>query len=345
MNLNDDKYSTKPLVTKEGIYKYISDVDIYHKYCDGIQVELKGGYFSPLRDEKTPSFGFFRGTDEICFKDFLLGSGGPVEFVMLKYGISYVESLSKIIIDFNIEDKFIYKKINLKINNNPVPKIDRESILDKPKFTLTKRSRKWKHHDIIFWSNFGITLNTLKLYNVAPVEYIFIGDKVIKAEKYSYCYTEYKDGIESYKIYQPYSANYKWINTHDYSVWQGWEQLPAKANTLIITKSLKDVMALRDVCRIASTSLQCENVLPKPSVINSLKSRFNRLYLLYDNDFDKSSNWGQIFANKLSKELDIENIYINSLYKSTDISDLIKNHGVIKARKILFEAMDNILPF
>lgn len=345
MDLNDNKFEDKPLVTIEGIYKFISDVDIYHKYGGGIQVELRGGYYSPLRTEKNPSFGFFKGKDEICFRDFILGSGGPVDFVMLKYGLSYVEALSKIIIDFNIEDNFKYKKINLVKDTTKVPTIDRETIIDKPKFKLTKKSRNWKQYDITFWSKYGISFNTLKLYNVTPVEYIFIGDKIIKADKYSYCYTEYKDGIESYKIYQPYSDNFKWINTHDYSVWQGWTQLPQNANTLIITKSLKDVMALRDTFRIASTSLQAESVLPKDYIIESLKSRFNRVFLLYDNDYDKSSNWGQISANKISNNWDIENIFIPSCYKSKDISDLIKNHGIKKAKEVLFTAMDNVIPF
>ena len=86
MDLNSQAFE-KELVTREGIYKYISDVDIYHKYGRGIKVEIRGGYKSPFRNENNASFGFFRGKDEICFKDFLLGSGGPIDFVMRMFNL------------------------------------------------------------------------------------------------------------------------------------------------------------------------------------------------------------------------------------------------------------------
>jgi hypothetical protein len=33
--------------------------------------------------------------------------------------------------------------------------------------------------------------------------HIFLNDKIILADKHAYCFTEFKDGIETYKIYQP----------------------------------------------------------------------------------------------------------------------------------------------
>ena len=38
---------------------------------------------------------------------------------------------------------------------------------------------------------------------------------VIPCEKYAYAYIEFKDGLPTYKIYQPFSENYKWLNNHD----------------------------------------------------------------------------------------------------------------------------------
>ena len=61
MDLNSKKYLEKPLVTKQGILDYIQDIDVYRKYMDGKEVELRGGLHSPLRADPNPSFGFFIG--------------------------------------------------------------------------------------------------------------------------------------------------------------------------------------------------------------------------------------------------------------------------------------------
>lgn len=345
MDLNES-FQEKQLVTKEGIYKYISDVDIYHRYGKGLKVEIRGNYKSPFRDDKSPSFGFFVGKDEICFKDFLLGSGGPIDFVMMMFNLDYVSAMSKIIIDFEIEKHFLYKKINMPANVISIDSSNREEIISNaPSRTIRIKSRDWKIKDKKYWTQFGISLNTLRSYNVVPIDYIFLGDNTIKADDVAYAYIERKDGKETYKIYQPYSEKLKWINNHDYSTWQGWTQLPETGSKLIITKSLKDAMCLLDVFGVPAISLQAESVMPKDHIIDELKSRFRHIYLLYDNDYDKEENWGQILVAKLKDKFDIDNVLIASGWESKDFSDLVKNHGSEKACEILEQEINNILPF
>ena len=93
MDLNSKKYLDKPLVTKQGILEYIQDIDVYKKYMDGKDVELRGGLHSPLREDPNPSFGFFIGKDgEVCFKDFVKGSGDFVKFVQMKFNIDFIHN-------------------------------------------------------------------------------------------------------------------------------------------------------------------------------------------------------------------------------------------------------------
>jgi hypothetical protein len=188
-----------------------------------------------------------------------------------------------------------------------------------------KKSRQWRQHDINFWKQFGITLDILKKYNVEPISHIFINDLIITADKHAYCFIEYKDGQETYKIYQPYNKDYKWLNNHNSSVWQGWEQLPQSGEQLIITKSLKDVMSLNSVFGVPSVSLQAEGLRPKKHVMRELHLRFKEIYILYDNDFDKKQNWGQNFAKELAEEFNLINLCIPSVFKSKDFSDLVMN--------------------
>ena len=189
-------------------------------------------------------------------------------------------------------------------------------------------------HDIQFWLDFGITKKTLIKYNVTPIKYYFINGHIIKTDKYSYAFIEYKDGKETYKIYQPFSEDFKWINNHDESVWQGWEQLPEKGEQLIITKSLKDVMSISEVLKIPAVALQSETVKPKDKIVEQLYRRFDDIFILYDNDFDKKINWGQVASKELADYYGFYQIMIQNKWKSKDFSDLVKNHGAIKAYKL-----------
>ena len=145
------------------------------------------------------------------------------------------------------------------------------------------------------------------------------------------------------KIYQPFSENYKWINNHNNSIWQGWTQLPESGDNLIITKSLKDVMALYEVAKLPAIAMQSENMLPKRHVFEQLNTRFKAIELLYDNDYDKDPNWGRIFADKFAKEFGLVDSFIPDKYESKDFSDLVKNFGKEKADHILL--YETLLPF
>lgn len=334
----------KKFVTKESLMNEITDIEVYQMYLEDDFVFSKT-IKSPLREEESASFGFFIGDNgEICFKDFVLGAGDCIKFVQLKFGLNFFEAMSKIVLDAKLEHQFIIKN-TFKTNVNTCSlKNSREKLIAEiNSFKLRKRRRDFKLYDLSYWNQFGITHETLLKYKVEPISHMFYGDKIIVAEKLAYCFEENKDNVLTYKIYQPYSERYKWINNHNESVWQGWEQLPEKGEILIITKSLKDVMSIRDVCNIPAVSLQAEGVLPKKQVIDELKSRFEIIFLLYDNDFDKPVNWGKEFGKKICQEHKIAQIQINDKYRAKDFSDLVFLHGKEEARNMLTELIE--IPF
>jgi hypothetical protein len=339
-NLNDNK----PLISKSEILKHFNELEIFQYYIDD-KVMLGKAILSPLRREKNPSFGFFVGEgNEICFNDFKLGKGDFIQFIRLRNGLTYFEALSKIANDFNLQDNYVCKKYTKEGEDKAKTKIIKEDVLSKyTKSELGKKAREWQSHDVLFWRQFGIGKETLDFFNVQPISFIFIGDKCFPADKYAYCFIETKDGVETYKIYQPFSENYKWINNHDESVWQGWSQLPESGEILIITKSLKDVMSLYEVAKLPAISMQAENMLPKRHVFQQLESRFKSIELLYDNDFDKNPNWGRVFADKFAKEFGLLDSFIPDKYQSKDFSDLIKNYGKEQAKHILF--YETLIPF
>lgn len=328
----------KPLISKKAILKYFSDLDVYRLYMDGEDVQLGKAMLSPLRKEAKPSFGFFVGESaEICFKDHVLGTGDCIKFVQMKYGLNYFEALSQIAVDLELADDFICKKRKRTSDEDKYAysQTRADMLNGLTSLTIGKIRRKWQIHDITYWQSYGISVSTLEKFNVEPIEYFLINGKPIKAEKYAYCFIEGKDGQETYKIYQPYSENYKWINNHNNSIWQGWEQLPNVGKNLIITKSLKDVMSLYEVAGYPAVALQSENIFPKYHVYEQLERRFEGIELLYDNDFDKEINWGLKFGEELATYLGIINCTIPDKYKCKDFSDLVKKFGRDEAQKIL----------
>jgi hypothetical protein len=333
----------KKMVTKESLLEKVSDWDVYNMYIPG-QLNLKDPILSPLREESKPSFGLFIGErGEICFKDFKLGSGDCIKFVQMKFGLDYFEAMSKIALDARLDGQFIIKN-TFKTNVNASPATSRASIITaNERLHLTKKSRKFELFDLSYWNQFGIDHETLVKYNVTPVSHIFFSGKIVVADKHAYCFTECKDGVETYKIYQPFNETYKWLNSHNESVWQGWEQLPKTGTEIIITKSLKDVMAINKILGIPAVSLQAEGVIPKEHIIEQLRARFTIVFLLYDNDYDKEINWGREFGKKIAKKHELIQIEINETYKSKDFSDLVKTIGKEEAKKILEESIE--VPF
>ena len=333
----------KVFVTKSGLLNYISDYEVYKMYIGGTVINTKGRIRSPLRQDEDPSFGFFIGeTGELCFKDFILGSGDFVRFVMFKFGLTHFEALSQIAIDANLDDKFIIKS-SLRTTVIGDVKGKREDFVRTVNSNyLGKTSRNWEIRDYVFWNQFGISKPILDRYNVQPVAYLHVGleKSIVKPNFHTYCYNEMKDEVNSFKIYQPNSTDYKWLNNHNESVWQGWTQLPKTGNYLIITKSLKDVMSITGVTGIPAVSLQAEGVKPKLSVINELEERFESIYVLYDNDYDKATNWGREFGKKLSSEHGFCQIEIEEVHKSKDFSDLVMNHGEKFAKSYLEELIE-----
>lgn len=338
MNLN------KQLVNKEDLLNDVSDLDIYRCYCPELEIELGKRVLSPLREESNPSFGLFVGDDnQILFNDFLLGGGDCIKFVQLLYNESFFDAMSRIVVDFKLQDKYHHKDVVSK-NIPPNKSLNKEELISKAGSSLIrKKSREWALRDANFWKPFGVTLRILRKYNVEPIDYVFINDKIIGCDDHTYCFIERKDDIETYKIYQPFNKKYKWLNNHNESVWQGWEQLPDTGETLIITKSLKDVMVIEALTGIPAVSLQAESVKPKDHIIEELKARFDNIFIWYDNDFDSETNWGREFGATLATEFNLIQIEIPDAFRIKDISDFAKIRGKEQAINLVKKLIE--LPF
>lgn len=275
---------------------------------------------SPLRKDNHPSFAvYYTRGGNIAFKDFATQQGGGViDLLQVYYHESFKDVLTRLYNDFKHHRPIVRPEHNTVIN-----------LIDKCQIKV--RVREWQPYDLDWWQQFGITQEWLQFGNVYPISDIFLtkhnNTVVISADKYAYAYVEFKDGKETIKVYQPMSKYYKWLGTHDGSVWDLWNQLPPTGSRLIITSSRKDALCLWANLGIPSCCLQGEGMLPKDHVIQQLIDRFQQVYVLYDNDYNKIKNVGQLNAYALCQRYSLINICIPANYEAKDPSDLFKTHG------------------
>lgn len=294
--------------------------EVLASYYLGVN-DLPAKINAPYRSDAHPSLYLFIGNNgKLMYSDFARNMTGDIIDLMSKiWCTDAVHTKERIVKDIpNFESKGYvcrtlttkHHKSNRKVSTN-----------------LAIKVRQWKPYDFEFWEQYGISKAWLEFGDIVPISHFFLDNTPIKADQYAYAYIERKDGVVTYKIYQPKSERYKWINSHNSSVWDLWTKIPQSGDKLIITSSRKDALCLWENTGIPAVSLQGEGYVPKEKVIEELKSRFKEIYVFYDNDFDKEENHGRIFAESLCDKFKLSKIEIPDYYQSKDPSDLCKNYG------------------
>ena len=213
---------------------------------------------------------------------------------------------------------------------------------------LQCKIRDWRDYDIEYWKSYGITLEWLKYAEVYPISHKIItkdGKRyVFGADKYAYAYVERKEEKVTLKIYQPFNKNgYKWSSNINRSVWSLWTKIPKYGTNLIISSSVKDCLNIMCNLKIPSICLQGEGYLPKPHIMEELKSRYKNIIVFFDNDFANPNNPGHNDAKKLSEEYKLKMVEIPKEYESKDPSDLFKKYGKDRYLVIMNEILKDVL--
>ena len=328
-----------PMATAEDVRRYVNSYDMFTYYIGSFTVGKP--FLSPIEAEKEPSFSLFEKNGELLFNDFRFGGGDIISFVKLKFNMSYREAVNKIVHDAGLSSKF-----NTDLTYTPKEVVKHNVVIKAHKTSLNVKRRKWAQYDLDFWSTFGIGKITLAKYRISPISHVFVDRKAYKADKLGYVFKEFKDSKTSLTVYQPLSKR-KWFKSHDKSVLYGWSQLPETGDVLIMTKSMKDVMTIDSITGLPTVALQNEKIFPKGKIMDELKGRFKKIYLFYDNDWNKSTNYGREFGKAISEEFSIPQIeipdVIAEMYDAKDVSDLAKNAGEDYVKLMLLNGIEEYL--
>ena len=282
--------------------------------------------------EKTPSMCIYLDRNGIYkYKDFSSGNGGDaISLVQTLFNLPTRGSASyKIVEDYN---QYV-------LNNgyNPIKSYKQHS-----KFKVTDyEMRHWNTLDQKYWMGFHIGSRLLSRYNVVPLEYYIMqktdeNDSVSSMTiKGNYIYGYFREDGTLYKIYQPKVKESKFIKVRDYI--QGTEQLVFDKPYLIITSSLKDLMAYQKLKISNSEAIapDSENTMIPENIMSSISSKYQGVCVLFDND-----EAGIRAAEKYKLRYGFDYVVLEL---EKDLSDAIKVHGIDKVRESLLPLLKNSL--
>ena len=315
------KTITEP-ITLEYILSKVTEYDIYAHYLGQFKVGMI--YNSPFRKDKNPSFGIFysKRTKQLLFKDHGTGEcGNVIKFVQLYTGkTNYNDILQDIVAKLNITT-------DTKLDSSKQYIPSQETVIGVVRQEFTDV-------DTNYWSQFHISIKTLKKFNVNSIKYYLCNGVVkgiYKPENPMYAYKVYNN----FKVYRPLGDKYtKWRNNlTEYDV-QGYEQLPKKGDICIITKSLKDVMCLYEM-GIPAISPSSESTWLPDTVLEDILKRFKRVLICFDRDGPGMRN-----LRKISLKTGLNGLIMHKKFKAKDISDAIKANGFDKVKEYIYAEIE-----
>lgn len=328
-------FSFEPKLSKDLILSQYSEEQIMEYY---LHITVRKGLFrSPLRRDKNPTCSFYRNNSgTLIFKDFATGQHlNCFAVVQEVFKCDYFEALRIIANDFGIVKTKEIQKTPGKINEHPI------KIEDKETSKIQIQMQNFTELELKWWGKYGITPEILKHFNVYSCKYVFLNDQLF-AKSQQHCpifgyYGKKYQGMELWRCYFPKRTSFRFITNWPSKKIQGFDQLPKKGRLLVITKSLKDCMAMYayGVNAIAPCS---ENLFVSESVLSDLKERFENIIVFYDNDIPGIHN-----MRKIKKEHpELTYFFIPRKYEAKDFSDYRALYGYNKTRSSIIETIKNL---
>jgi hypothetical protein len=314
-------------VPREWVFEYYLNLK---EKLTGQDVKMLSAFNSK---DKVPSMfiyfdvnaGFYK------FKDFSSGyQGDSIELVKCLFNMtSRGHATNKIILDY---EQFL--------KNNNVYIAEPTMLHDKYK-VVDYEMRHWNNFDQTYWMGFKIGSRMLDRYNVVPLAFFTMSKTEIDGTitshtfKRSHTYGYFRNDGSLYKIYMPKSTQKKFIKVENYI--QGTDQLQYDCKYLIITSSLKDLMAFNKlgISNIEAIAPDSENTMIGERAIGELKLKYNKIVVLFDNDEP-----GIKAAERYKEKYGFSYIL---LPMEKDLSDSVKEHGIDKVREVLFPLLKQAL--
>lgn len=323
----------KPKITQDFILSKINQETIMQRYT-GLNVNSKKLTLSPFRSDHKVTCAFYKSKSGVLYlHDFATNEHiNCFGVVMRLFNCNYHQALDIIAQDFKLIEEN-NSNISHQIKIIPELKENKSSKIQVQIKDFSKEELDW-------WDKFGITQKLLKKYHVYSIQNVFLNEelKFISSSDcpiYGYYFGKDKNHEEKWKIYFPLRKEFRFINNVNKKTLQGYKQLPKNGDLLVITKSMKDCIALNRF-GIAACAPNSETLFINDKQLEEFKQRFKHILILYDNDRPGMHNMWLI--RKEHPEL---NYFYMPWYLSKDFTDSIKLVGVENMKEYIDEFMSN----
>lgn len=344
MQRNDEKLGILPNLTKDYILSKVSQERIFERYL-GINVDTNGLFTAPasLRagDRKPTCSFYYNEHGKLRLRDWAGYFWGDC-FDLVGY-ITHVSVKSKqgfnVVLDHIARDFRLHKyEGKFTIDTGSTFSVSEAITKVKRKTTIQFQTRGWQKHDAEFWKAGNISSRTLEIGRVFACSYVWVNNHLIynylpQDPAYAYYFNE-----NEIKIYFPNRAKGRFITNTSYL--QG-KDLVVPQEFGIITKSYKDVLALREF-GITAVAPGAESILITKEDWFNLKFTCNHWFSLMD--FDRQ---GVVMSNKLRKIYGIHPLFLCNrkllglqkeyIYsgKAKDFYDFVKIKGVDETKNLI----------
>jgi len=322
--------SLQPKITKDFILSKVNQESIMQHYIR-TDVNSKKLFLSPLRNDNHVTCSIYKSKSGILYMhDFATNEHIDCwNLVMKLHNCNYYEALKIIAQDFNLIDSSNVA--------NP-PKIV-ESLKETESVKIQVQIKDYTEKELNWWKSFGISRKTLKKYHVFSLQHVFLNGelKFTSSEQcpiYGYYFGKDKHG-EKWKIYFPMRTEFRFLNNTNKKLLQGYKQLPKEGNLLVISKSMKDIMAMYEF-NIPAVAPNSETLFINDKQLEEFKQRFKYILIFYDNDRPGKRNMA-----KIRREHPELNYYFLPEYLSKDFTDTIRQVGVDKMKELVNQFMSN----
>ncbi len=202
--------------------------------------------------------------------------------------------------------------------------------------------QSFRHHEVSYWSRYGITLDILERYEVRSLRKC----QFFPPDKPSYTYfSTYLKPMYGYtfnqgtgiKIYRPFSnVRFLYAGHLPKPYIFGWNQLPSSGQYLFITGGEKDVMTLA-VRGFAAVAFNSESAKIPEDIMYALSQRFEHIIFLYDCD-NTGLRESAVRLQEFSESYVVNRLVLplDGTKTSKDISDYFRSgHTVEEFSKLL----------
>lgn len=333
-------YSASVPVTKKFILERVTQEEIFEHYL-GVEVQTRRQFCNPLRKDDNPTCNFSYHGEKLRFRDWAWPRPLDCFDVVMKiYGLSFNDALKRIASDFDL--------VGTSENSHAVMRFReiKEAEGTNKRTRIRVRLSSFTDQDKRYLKSHGVHGEQCKKFNVKPIDRVWVRGNLIwgyhdKDPAIGYYFGKDDKEHELWKIYYygRRSGTRFICNTNRI---QGWEQLPESGKGVVITKSLKDVMAL-DNFGIPAIAPQGESQYFPEDKMEELKERFDIIRSLYD--FDLA---GIRAAQRLRKKYRVPPLFLTDgrfgtqNYGAKDFSDFVKHNGEQQARGIIHRELEKL---